>query len=212
MVNIFFEERKQKSFAFLFLLCYNIFMIDFFVQAHKDFFLFLHHITLDHPQWHQGIYFIAEKLDTYVLILAFLVLFYFVFQSIEHTSWKRFVFLVKEGVRIVIAVVSAWGLSYLIKHLVQAPRPYLRFPDEVTKLFDYGGFDSFPSGHATLFMALGVMISLHHKRVGYLFIFLAILISLARVSSGIHFPIDIFAGWIIGGGVSYFVYKKVLSR
>jgi undecaprenyl-diphosphatase len=184
-------------------------MINFLLQIHKDFFLFLHNISLNNPQWHKTIYFIAEKLDTYVLILAFSALFYFVYQSIEHTSWKRFRFLIKEGIRLVVAVVSSWGLSYLIKHMVKAPRPYLRFPEEVTKLFDYGGFDSFPSGHATLFMALGIMIYLHHRRAGIIFIILAIIISLARVVSGIHFPIDIFIGWIIGGGISYFIYRKL---
>jgi membrane-associated phospholipid phosphatase len=184
-------------------------MISFFIKTHKDFFLFLHHIALDNPQFNKIIYFIAEKFDTYVLILAFFVLFFFVYQSIEHTSWKRFHFLMKEAIRIVVSVVSAWGFSYIIKNILKAPRPYLRYPNEVTKLFDYGGFDSFPSGHATLFMALGVMIYLHHRRAGIIFIIFAIFISLARVIAGVHFPIDIFIGWLIGGGISYFVYRRL---
>lgn len=169
----------------------------------------MHSFVLDNPRYSKIVYFIAEKLDVYVIVLGILLFIYFFYQSIEHTRWKRFMFMTKEAVRSLVAIGLAWWLSFLIKAITHIPRPYLRFPDEVKKLFDYGGFDSFPSGHATLFMALAVMVSLHHKRVGYIFIFFALVISLARVASGVHFPIDILVGWIIGGGLSLFIYKNL---
>ncbi len=182
-------------------------MLNVLIQYHKQLFLWMYSFTLTYPKYNNLIHFIADKLDNYVILLAAIVLFYFVYKSIEYTSWKRFYFLIKEGIRLVVVVCISWSISYLIKNIVRFPRPFLRFPNEVTQLFDYGGFNSFPSGHATLFMALAVIVSLHHKHIGYLFIFFAIIISIARVMSGIHFPIDILAGWIIGGGISLLVYR-----
>ncbi|MCD5390013.1 MAG: phosphatase PAP2 family protein [Candidatus Pacebacteria bacterium] len=184
-------------------------MISTLIQLHKTLFLWIHSFTLNYPEYHHITYIIAEKFDIYIVIVAFMVLVFFIYQSIEHTSWKHFNFLIKEGFRIVTAVGVSWGASYIIKQITHLPRPYLRFPDEVTRLFDYGGFDSFPSGHATLLMAFGVMIFLHHKHIGWIFIILAVLVSLARVAAGIHFPIDIIIGWIIGGGLSLLIYNKM---
>lgn len=184
-------------------------MINLLIQLHKDLFIWMHNLTTVFPECNNLIYVLANKIDNYVVLLAVLVLIYFVYQSVEHTSWKRFLFLIKEMVRIITAVLVSWGISYVIKNITKLPRPFLRFPNEVIHLFDYGGFNSFPSGHATLFMALAVMISLHHKHIGYLFVFFAVLISIARVIAGIHFPIDILVGWILGGVVSLFIYKKL---
>ncbi len=184
-------------------------MIQQFVQLDKDIFLWMNSFIPNYPEYNNLVYIIAEKIDSFVILLAALAMTYFVYKSIEYTSWKRFIFLVKEGVKIISAVVTSWGLSYLIKNLLALPRPFLRYPFEFNQLFEYGGFDSFPSGHATLFMALGVMMSLQHKRAGYFFIFLAILIGVARVISGVHFPIDILTGWLIGGIVSLWIYKNL---
>lgn len=64
---------------------------------------------------------------------------------------------------------------------------------------------AFPSGHSTAFMALATSIFLSHKRVGYLFIVFAVLIGLARIVAGVHFPLDILGGFILGAGVAYIV-------
>lgn len=187
-------------------------MLIYIIQLHKELLLWMNSLIVTYPQYNTVIYFIAEKLDNYVILLSGLTLFYFVYQSIEYTSWKRFRYILAEGLQLVIAVSTAWGVSYFIKQITKIPRPFLRFPDEIVPLFDYGGIDSFPSGHATLFMALGVMTSLHHKRAGYVFIFFALIISLARVIGGVHSPIDIIAGWLIGSGISLFIYKKFFSN
>ena len=52
-------------------------------------------------------------------------------------------------------------------------------------------------------MALAFIIFLLHKKVGLLFFFFAILIGLARISLGVHYPQDIFAGFILGIFIAY---------
>lgn len=180
-----------------------------FIQLHKQLSLWLYGLTGYSDFWDHIVYLIADRIDNYIVFLAICTLLFFIYQSIEHTAWKRLRFLVIEGFQIFFAIGVSWGLSYGLKQITALPRPYLRYPDEIISLFPYGGFDSFPSGHATLFMALAVMIYLHHKRIGILFIVFALIIGLTRVIAGVHFPIDILVGWFLGGGVSLLVSRHI---
>jgi len=63
-------------------------------------------------------------------------------------------------------------------------------------------------------MALAFAIFLTHKKVGYWFMFFALLIGIARIIVGVHFPIDILGGFILGALIAYlvrFVYDKIFT-
>src|SRR5690606_21767500 len=102
--------------------------------------------------------------------------------------------LLKELAIITIAIGVALGVAYFMKQFFAGLRPF-EFFTELQPLFLYGGGDSFPSGHATLFSALAMMLVMLHRWAGIGFVLVAILISLARIIAGIHYPIDILAGW-----------------
>ena len=180
------------------------------IAWHKHLFLFLHKITMRYPEWKNAITFIAEELDTWVILFAIAFFLFLLFRSLQHHSRREFFSMIREGVRIGVAILGGWVISSILKQIIHAPRPYLRFPHEVTRLFDYGGYDSFPSGHATLFMALAIVIYFHHRWLGILFFVFAIIIAIARVIAGVHFPVDILVGWILGGGVAYWSYTHIL--
>lgn len=91
----------------------------------------------------------------------------------------------------------AWVFTTFLKSIIASPRPFMVF-NSLVPLFIHGGMDSFPSGHATFFMALAVSVYLINKRLGSYLIMGAIFIGLARIASGVHFPIDILFGYIIG--------------
>lgn len=132
--------------------------------------------------------FTAETLPYIVVILAILFLLFY------RKSWKEFfVVFVSSG--------SAYLISKILKILIHTNRPFVKF-SYVQSLFFENGF-AFPSGHATFFMALAISIFLLHKKMGYMFIFFALLISFARIIVGVHFPIDILGGFILGAGISY---------
>lgn len=95
------------------------------------------------------------------------------------------------------SVFLSWGLVVLLKWIVAAPRPFLYF-NTINPLFDYGGYDSFPSGHATFFAALATALYFYHPRIGAIYFLIALVIGCARVFAGIHFPIDILAGFALG--------------
>jgi membrane-associated phospholipid phosphatase len=54
-------------------------------------------------------------------------------------------------------------------------------------------------------MALAVSIFFSHKKMGYVFIALAFVIGFARIAGGVHFPVDILGGFILGALVAYLV-------
>ncbi|MEO6190259.1 MAG: phosphatase PAP2 family protein [Saprospiraceae bacterium] len=111
--------------------------------------------------------------------------------------------------------------SNILKKAIKRDRPCreLYFKDHFSPLIDCSGGYSFPSTHAANHMALGLFFffilrdSLPKAR--YFMLFWPILIGFAQVFVGVHFPIDVIAGWLVGlitGSLVYFLFKKILSN
>lgn len=70
---------------------------------------------------------------------------------------------------------------------------------------------SFPSGHAIFFFAMAAAVYFFNRKLGIFFLASAILMGLARVFVGVHWPSDIIGGAILGiivGALGYEVYLK----
>ena len=105
----------------------------------------------------------------------------------------------------------AYFMSVVLKILFHTLRPFASL-SQVSSLFTESGY-AFPSGHATFFIALAFSLFFLHKKAGYLFMFFALLIGLARIIAGVHFPIDILGGFMLGVFVAYlvkYVYNIVI--
>jgi undecaprenyl-diphosphatase len=153
---------------------------------------------------------IAQYSNPWGIILAGLVL---IIILITHKDWKgkKFSGWIREVIIVGISVVSAYLVTLLLKILVHAPRPFMALSN-IHPLVIETPYDSFPSGHATAFFALAVAMYMYDKKWGTVFFIIAILISLSRVISGVHFPIDILAGAIIGSTVAYIVHKLLVKK
>ncbi len=106
----------------------------------------------------------------------------------------------------------SWGIVMLLKVIFGEARPFITDTTLQTLITISGIHDSFPSGHATIFAGLAVSLYIYHKPIGYVFMFGALLIGLARIASGIHYPIDILAGYVLGGSIAYSVYYFLRPR
>ena len=106
----------------------------------------------------------------------------------------------------------AWILGQALKYLIGSPRPFLVL-DDIPLLFTQGGYDSFPSGHATFFFALGTALFFQNKKFGILLFAGAVIMGAARIIVGVHWPIDILGGFVLGSGVvsAFYYCRKACS-
>lgn len=151
-----------------------------------------------------SIIFVAKWYGLVILALLFVYLF-------EHRDNP------KKGVRDLFVVgltaVSAWFIAHFFKDVFVTLRPFDALPG-VTPLITKTGY-AFPSGHATFFMALAVSLWFYHRWLAAFFGFSAVLIGVARVASGIHWPIDIVGGLFLGyvvGATLHSLISQLLAR
>ena len=102
------------------------------------------------------------------------------------------------------AAVCAYLIGSAIKEFFPTPRPFDIL--DIQPLFSPHGVHAFPSSHATFFMALAITLFFYHRHIAWFFFCAALVIGIARVAAGVHWPVDIFAGWIIGGGIGALSY------
>jgi len=107
-----------------------------------------------------------------------------------------------------VGALIAIGVNQLIGAAVAEPRPYTVLPHAlvlVSRSTDY----SFPSDHAVMAGAVAAGVLLADRRLGFLAAALAVLMALARVYVGAHFPLDVAAGLLVGAGVCVLSYLLV---
>lgn len=152
--------------------------------------------------------------DWFGYIMVFLAFVYLFFHTEGKFDYRTPFLQLKNKLRNVFLVffsaAFAWVLAGILKSKIFSPRPFLYFED-VKPLFLHGGFDSFPSGHAMFFGALATSLFFVNKRMGILYIVVALIVGLSRVISGIHFPIDIFFGYIFGFIIA-FIFKLLIQK
>jgi len=123
----------------------------------------------------------------------------------------------KAGEFMAIALGTTVSLNNLLKGVFMINRPFQTYP-EIENLRDYAATgSSFPSGHvqnsATLFFSLAMYFKKRYLWV--LAIVLSVLMSLSRLFLGLHYPIDVVVGALLGLAVPllfYVLFKHFSDR
>lgn len=109
------------------------------------------------------------------------------------------------------AVACGLAVSVLIGHLIYVPRPFVAH--HVQLLVHHGTDSSFPSDHAAA--AFGVAGTSVIRRMPWRWLLLvgAVLVAIARVYVGVHYPADVVVGALIGTfwAIVFFRLDRVLA-
>ncbi len=108
----------------------------------------------------------------------------------------------------------AWLVSEILQRLTAWPRPFAYLPD-VQQLVEHVPTGSFPSSHTTFFFALALVVYTLSRKLGHWYLAAALLICLARVVAGVHWPSDILGGIALGALVSaifFLIHNLLTSR
>lgn len=98
-----------------------------------------------------------------------------------------------------------------IKTIVHRARPYMVLETANKIITENADFKSMPSGHAAIFFALAMAVYFYNKKFGIFLFASAILISIARIFCGVHWPSDILVGAIIGI-ISGIIVGKIIKK
>lgn len=109
----------------------------------------------------------------------------------------------------VLAALISMAASNLAVYTVNAvyfrPRPFV--DHEVTLLFYRPTDSSFPANSMASLFGIAAAVWSVNRRAGTLFMLGAILFGFARVYAGVHYPLDIIAGALIGVVVTFLVLQ-----
>jgi len=146
---------------------------------------------------------IIEFLATFLiwLLYAGLVVLWFIDGKIKK----------EQVIHALVAGLFAWFLAQAIKFLFPTDRPFLVNGEDVLVMIMPKG-SAFPSAHTALAFSLAVTIFLHDGKVGFFYLFGALLIGAARVLANVHYPVDILGGALLGTIVAVLIEKTHMFR
>lgn len=142
--------------------------------------------------------FLAADLVWVVLV----VVFFYLLKSKDKRAALRDIVIV-FGAALVGVIVAT-----ILKNIFQTLRPFDALPS-VQSLISESGF-AFPSGHTTLLASIAGVLWFQDKKAGILVGLATVLVGLARIAVGVHWPIDILGGILVGATIGVLVYRIVL--
>lgn len=177
-------------------------MIEELVKYDTELFLFLN--KLGNTSWDGFWRIVTEKWSSIPIYAVLLYLIY------KHYGLKGTLIIL---VSVALMITATDQLSNLFKHGIKRPRPCqveslretMRYVAE--RCGRYGYF----SAHAASSMAAAVFLGLSLKKwyvyLPFLLLFWSAVVAYSRIYLGVHYPLDIITGMLIGGLLGWGFYK-----
>ncbi len=158
-----------------------------------------HNLT-GHSQWVNWIVVFFAQYLVYILILVFV---YFVLQAPQGRRLYLF------SLAILSVILSRGILTEIIHFFFFRPRPFVTL-SFMPLIYQPSTEASFPSGHMTLLVPICLALWQLSRKKGAWFLGLTVIVGMARIASGVHWPSDIVGGLVIGA--ASFALVKLFFR
>ena len=170
-------------------------------------------IALNHfAHIHSAAMYAAVFFARYVAVIIIVALIIYVFHDLNRAK------IIQRGLVALVAVFAGLFARYIVKSIIllgySLSRPYITLKD-ITILIPpilKEETQSFPSGHALFFFALSTVVYSYNKKLGSIFFLVSVLMGVARVTAGVHYPSDIVGGMILGILSGLLCTKLLLSK
>jgi len=149
--------------------------------------------------WLDGLGIFFAKYFGYILVFCLLLFLLKNFKRYWPMVWQA----------IFAGILSRLVFTEIIRWILPKARPFIE--NDVNLLLNHASTSAFPSGHAAFYFAISSVVYFYNKKAGVLFFLASFLICLSRVFCGIHWPLDILAGAMVGifsGWLIIKVFKK----
>jgi undecaprenyl-diphosphatase len=157
----------------------------------------------------------SDYWDTIMLMITrkepwfpfFAVILFYVIKIYRKKSWLILLF-------IGITILLSDQISVYLKESIQRFRPVHNpdIEDIVHNVLRKGSLYGFVSSHAANVFAIFVITTrlFKNKRFWVLMMSWAVVVSYSRIYSGVHYPLDIISGALLGWLIGYFTYKLMM--
>lgn len=142
--------------------------------------------------------------DYLIFICFFLVVF----------SWFKKDINNKKG--LLLSILSLMVGFLIIKSIVFIyfePRPFITYP--IVPLINHAADDSFPSDHTSILAILTFSFLFYKTRLSKFLLLSTILTGFSRIYVGVHYPLDILGGFLVGilsVSISWKIKNYIVSK
>ncbi|MGG3522546.1 undecaprenyl-diphosphatase [Bacillus pseudomycoides] len=164
-----------------------------FSQFNIDAFRWINDLGKQNPSLNPMMVFVAEYM-LYALILGVLIYWF-------TRNNKNRMMIIQGGLAFIVAEIIGKIVGQFYSH----HQPFAVLSN-VNQLVEHEIDNSFPSDHTILFFSICVSIWLVRKKEGWLWLMLAFCVAISRIWVGVHYPIDVVTGALVGIISALFVY------
>ena len=165
-------------------------------ELHQSLFLWLNLSPLTSPWALSLARFASVQLPAFALVFALSV------AVVGQPRWRSM------ARQMLLAMALAWLVARCIQWALPMPRPFVLGLGH--RWLEHSPTPSFPSSHASVAMALGVVgwLSAPHVIGRVLLLTTGVLVAWSRVALGLHFPVDVLTGGLLAAVLAWNVVHR----